>query len=196
VRWEPDWQPGARIYPFTEDPLFPQEPDMSEQPSSSDLERILQLQKEGKFEQAILLGTELHARHPRSHHLHKKMAHVYEAMKQPDDAIREISEAIGLAPGEPDYHFTRARWYLDTGQNTEAVTDCSTAIEIETSIGWSYYMSSAYFIRALAKLQLNDYNGVLDDCALVDNEMAFWALGKLQSKVELVEQAKRHLGDR
>jgi tetratricopeptide (TPR) repeat protein len=167
---------------------------MSEQPISSDFDRILQLQKEGKFEQAILLGAEMKARHPRSHHLHKKMAHVYEAMKQPDDAIREISEAIGLAPGEPDYHFTRARWYLDTGRNAEVVTDCSTTIDIETSIGWSYYMSSAYFIRALAKLQLKDYEGVLDDCARVDEDMAFWALGKLQSKTALVEQAKRHLG--
>jgi tetratricopeptide (TPR) repeat protein len=163
---------------------------MTDRPSSQELESISQLQNEQRFEEALERAASLKVTYPQSHHVHKWMAHVHEAMKNLNEAIREISEAMALAPGEPDYHFNRARWHLDLGHYDDAVADCTRAIGIEMSLRRTYYLGTSYFIRALARTRLGDERGALDDCQHVADDMVFWALGELQSRKALTEQLR------
>lgn len=167
---------------------------MTDQPSSEELKRILQLQKDRKYDEALALGAQLQAAYPQSHLVHKQVAHVHDAMKDFDAAIREMSQAIALVPGEPDFYFNRARWYVETGRNDEAIADCDAAIRIETSMGRRYYLGSSYFVRAFARLQTGDYSGGLEDCEHVDDDPVLWMLGALRTKDPLVEELKRRLG--
>jgi tetratricopeptide (TPR) repeat protein len=167
---------------------------MTDQPNPEDLKRILQLQKERRYDEALSLGLQLLASYPQSHLVHKQLAHVHDAMKNFQAAIREITEAIAISPREPDFYFNRARWYLETGRNNEAVADCDVAIALETSMGRAYYLSSSYFIRAFAKLQSGDYAGGLDDCQHVDDDPIFWVLGASRTKEPLEEELRRRLG--
>jgi len=136
---------------------------MADQPLSQELERILQLQQDRDYDEALALGAQLQAAYPQSHLVHKQLAHVHDAMKNFQAAIDEISRAIALVPDEPDFYFNRARWYIETQLNDEAIADCDMAIKIENALGRSYYRGSTYLVRAFAKLQTGDYLGALED---------------------------------
>jgi tetratricopeptide (TPR) repeat protein len=167
---------------------------MTDRPRAQELDGIFQLQKERRFEEALESGARLQAAYPQSHHVHKWVAHVFEAMVNLEEAIRELSEAIVLAPGEPDYYFSRARWRLELGRYDDAIADCDSVIAVESTLGRHYYLGASYFIRALSKARIGDNRGALDDCDYVADDIVFWALGELQSRTALVQRLKARIG--
>jgi tetratricopeptide (TPR) repeat protein len=166
----------------------------SDQPDGAEIEELVRLIEQKHYVEAIDAGEQLKVRYPSSAQVRKYLGHAFEARRQLDRAIAEGLEATRLAPSEPSNHFHLGRWYLEHARCTEAISECTRAIEIEKSAGTNSYLASSYFFRALAKRQAGDHQGALEDCAFVPDDAASWALGKLQSKKALVDELTNRLG--
>lgn len=158
------------------------------------LKSIFELAKQKRYDEALALGDRLRSEYPDEAKVYAQLGYVHARRGDFDDAVHAITEALDRKPVEPAYLFDRALWQLEDGRFGRAVTDCGSAIEIEQRFGRAYYTGACYFIRALAKRQLGDYQGALDDCNHVADDTVFWALGALQSKKALVDELTKRLG--
>ena len=82
-----------------------------------------------------------------------------------DRAIRDLDQAVTLAPLNADSHFNRGQAYSGLGDYPQALKDFDQAIHI--SRGHLYLKDpiffSYFFSRALARFNLDDYRGAIED---------------------------------
>lgn len=94
---------------------------------------------------AISICDEVIAKNPELAKLNVERARIHELAGDVANAIADISKAIALEPGEPDYYFNRARWYLGIGEFNQSIADSTAAIEIGIRTGFNYYDETSHF---------------------------------------------------
>lgn len=109
-------------------------------------------------------------------------------------AVKEIDQAIRLKPDEATYFFFRGWWNLEAGNFNEAETDESVAINLEKSQDQSFVTESAYFFRALARLQQRRYDEALSDADQVSSDFMIYLKSKGKVTVKgIKDQAESRL---
>lgn len=68
-----------------------------------------------------------------------RLSLAYEMIKDYENAIRNISNAIKINPKESKYYYTRGRLYSSAGKMKEALADLSKAIELNPKNSYAYY---------------------------------------------------------
>lgn len=159
-----------------------------------EVETIAELARQRKYDEALELGQQLFARYPDEPLIHANLGFVHTMRKDFREAVREITQALRLAPDEPAFLFDRASWQLELGMYREVLADSSAGIASERQHQRRYYSESFWFCSAIARLHLRDPGGGLDDCAQITEGAQFWALGRNYTKEELVREFRRQLG--
>ena len=77
----------------------------------------------------------------------------------------DFEKAINIDPDNADAYFQRAcmNKYINPDNFQEMINDCDKAIAIDPNISMKN-LTSAYSVRAYARLSLNDFGGSIDDC--------------------------------
>ncbi len=162
-----------------------------DEPDDRTFRALDRLTEVARFDQAIEAGAGLIERFPKSARLRMKVARSHAGKREYAAAVRLVSEALALAPGEPAAHFMRALWRLELGATEEAIDDCDALLALESSSPNPHYSASALFIRAFARRQLGDYHAALDDCRLVPDDMVLWIAGDVRRKAVLDSELQR-----
>ncbi|WP_148661613.1 hypothetical protein [Roseateles chitosanitabidus] len=79
------------------------------------------------------------------------------------EAFEDVKKQMELRPESPSPYYTRARWSLALGDEKLAAADAGFII----ASGDEYFLSSAYFIRALANCYLGKKVEAMADCLRV-----------------------------
>ena len=111
-------------------------------------------------------------------------AFVRELARDLGGAERDMTEAIALQDGEPDYFFTRGRYRLALNQIDGAIADFSLTLELSMRLNSDYYREPAQLARAEAHLRLGLLDKARADCALVSNADMTWP--GVRSKTEIL----------
>jgi tetratricopeptide (TPR) repeat protein len=158
-----------------------------------EVEAIAELANQRKYDEALELGQQLLTRYPDEPSIHANLGFVHAMRKDYREAVREITQALRLAPDEPAFLFDRASWQLELGMYREVLDDSSAGIASEREHQRSYYSEALWFCSAIARVHLRDPRGGLDDCAQIKDGGQFWALGRNYTKEELLQEFRRQL---
>ncbi|HMM78990.1 MAG TPA: hypothetical protein PKC65_03095 [Pyrinomonadaceae bacterium] len=125
---------------------------------------------------------------------YKKRSGVHARLENFSCAITDISEAIRLSSKEADYYFFRGWWKFESGDLDGAIEDQSVAINLEAHSLEKVVTESAFFFRALARLELGDYKSALLDVERVPDDFLIYLrrTGEI-TKSELIKLAKKSL---
>lgn len=109
-----------------------------------------------------------------------------------EKAAEFYTEAIRLYKREPKYYTNRALCYLKLKKFADCITDCTIAIDLDSSI------VKAFYRRMQAYQSSGNWKEALDDCEQVlklqpNNKEARRNVGKLTQKVDKVKKLAQFL---
>lgn len=115
-------------------------------------------------------------------------SNIYKKMKNYDNALREIENAIYLSK-EPHFYFQKAMINISIYNYNAVIEDCTNIIEISEVTQFEYYLEMAFFLRAEAYSNMNLCDLALLDLRHVRDDMSTW-IGKKITKNCILSKCK------
>jgi tetratricopeptide (TPR) repeat protein len=109
-------------------------------------------------------------------------------------ALDDISLAIDKGEDDPHDFALRGRWFIGVGNFKAAIEDQSKVIDIGEESQFFYHTESAYFFRAVAFFNVQQYQDAINDLSKVRDDFLLYeiGIGKL-SKKDILEKCNRNL---
>lgn len=136
--------------------------------------KIRELSRTESYAEALTIADGLAKSHPDKAEAWAARGHVNAMQGNYQEAVSDVSKAIGLSPDELDYWFTRGRYFFALRAYAEAVVDLTRTIELCDRHGLDYYRVPSYLLRADAHLRLKLYDKARADCAHVPDNVPMW----------------------
>jgi tetratricopeptide (TPR) repeat protein len=149
------------------------------------LARIRELAKQGDHDAALRLSEQAASELPLEAEVWRMQGYVHARHGNHVDAVQALSRAIALQPNEPDYYFTRGRYYLAASDANRAIADFSKTIELCDLHRSDYYREIAHLMRAEALLRLGRHHEARADCSHVADDAAVWVDASVSKKAIL-----------
>jgi tetratricopeptide (TPR) repeat protein len=171
--------------------LFSAVPVIGQRDVSSVSDKLFDLRKEGKYEEAISELNNLININPNYPKLYIKRAEFFGLQKKFEEAIADVNAAIAIEPDNAMFYLGRAKYFKLTNNNKAVLNDVQTALSLDPNklmygekelsligqygelikIADSYIARNklkywAYRIRSENKFLLKDYVGALEDSIL------------------------------
>jgi tetratricopeptide (TPR) repeat protein len=154
-------------------------------------DRIEHLFETGRCTEIIELCTDVLSSLPDEWKFYYHRAQAKLLLGDRSGAIDDLTIAIRIRPMEPTLYFFRGSWRVDAGEYVEGTDDLMQSINAETDQGTSYYVESARFRRAVAFLQLGEFEKAEKECLQVRATLTAHVRGRLWSASEVLDRAKR-----
>jgi tetratricopeptide (TPR) repeat protein len=145
------------------------------------------LAKEGRYEDAMSLATDMLESHPNEMKLLSLRAYLHACKHDLEQAIIDLTQAIRINPMEPVLFYDRGRYESKLGHFQSAVDDFGRGLELCDHYRNDYYRESLYFFRAEALVELGRKHEALQDLSHVRDDLRTWTY-KLRTKSELLAQ--------
>ena len=160
----------------------------------AEINRAAELRDLKLYRESIEVCSRLLEAHPECSRAYYTRAGSLRLQQRISEAIEDVRRAIALDPLEPAFRYFCGHWLLEVGDLHEAIQNMDECIRLEQMHEDIYYLSSAYFIRAIARFQLGQFDLALKDCEqLNDSDTTY--VKKLYSveglKKEAAEGRKR-----
>ena len=149
------------------------------------------LAKDGRYEEALSLATDLVQRYPDEMKVWSMRAYLYTCKDDYERAIADLSQAIGLNPAEPVLFYDRGRYQSRLGLFEAAADDFGKGLALCDHYRDDYYRESLHFFRAEALIELGRKREALEDLSHVRDDLRTWTF-KLRTKSELLAQCVEH----
>jgi len=120
------------------------------------------------FDEALKICNSALLIFPNSFEIYQKRSEVFYSKGSYDSAFNDLDQVIKLAPEEAAPFFRRGRWKLKVGDCEGSIKDFSIAIDLDSG----YFGESAFYFRALAYYNCQDYEKALLDCEKVREDFA------------------------
>lgn len=91
------------------------------------------------------------------------------------DDLRLVTSRAGDEPA--DFH-ALGLLELEAGDTGAAVSSFDKALEAGEKVGHAYYAKSSRLFRAIGRAKLNDFDGALEDCAVLPDEYGTHVIGE------------------
>lgn len=153
------------------------------------LEKAEDFCEQKKYEEAILVCSDLIAEDECLYAAYSKRSYAYFAIKKYEEAFDDIEILIKLKPDSPSPYFKRGYRQLEFGKYQNAIEDLTFVIDTKEY----YFLNTAYFYRLLAYYKLGRKKQALEDCLQLPQDFSLWAKlpgdkkGKVYTKDSLRE---------
>lgn len=144
----------------------------------------------GDDAEATALAHSLAEKYPSTVEVWTLLAYLHARNRDYREAISHVTRAIEIDSTEPSLLYDRGRYMLAIGQNSQAVSDFSKAIQLCDLHRSDYYREALHFLRAEAHLARNAPDEALRDLAHVRDGFQAWT-DRLRTKQQLVEACRR-----
>ena len=153
------------------------------------IERLIQQSREADI---LAICDELLVRFPDRFELYYHRAQARAVLGDSVGALRDISTAIVLQPGEPALFFFRGTWLINEGELVKGIADLAETLNLETKLGLAYYSQSARLTRAVAYLLLREFERALEDSLAVKPDASGYVRDRVWTARNIAELAKDH----
>jgi len=123
---------------------------------------------------ALYNALDLLDQYPHEAKVWSLLAYIKMRVGNSEEAAKDLTRAIELAPSEPVLFFDRGRCYIKLGEYLSAINDFDCGLSLCSSQSNNYYSESFYFLRAYSYLKLGDKNKALDDLSVVRDGFMLW----------------------
>ncbi len=132
------------------------------------LDKIEVLSQEKRYDQVILLCTELIKKNPDLYMAYSKRSYAFLSIEEYEKAFADIDTLVKLRPDSPGPYFKRGYSKLEIGYYKNAVDDLTFVI----NTGEYYFLDAAYFFRSLAYYKLGKKKEALNDCLQLQHDFS------------------------
>lgn len=130
-----------------------------------------ELEKSGKYNEAIDALNEAIKIDPEDSHAYKARGCILMRMENYQAALRDLDKAIELNPREKDAYFYRGSIYHSVGNYEQAIRDCNKSIQLDPL---DSIKAKAYFIRGYSYYLLKEHQqAIMDSNKAIELDPAF-----------------------
>jgi tetratricopeptide (TPR) repeat protein len=149
------------------------------------ISRIKDLARNKQEKEAMTLATGLVESHPGEMKVWSTRAFLYALGKNYDEAVSDLTQAIGLNSMEPVFFWNRGCYESRLARFDHAVKDFDKGLELCDHYKDDYYREALHFFRAEALIELGRKHDAANDLSHVRDDFSFWTY-KLRTKAELL----------
>lgn len=134
----------------------------------------IQMIKEGRSAELLAQIDAAIASEPNNASHHADKAFVCSRLKDRNGAVANALRASELAPEEPAYSFEASIQLAKDGRLQEAETHATRSIDSSIDASSSYYLGTAYLLRAYYRARMGRKADALADLAFVHDDATFY----------------------